>query len=321
MDIFFQILGHNMLPIFILISLGFLLSKKFNLDVMTLSKLNFYIFTPVFIFQNLYIKKIPLEMVKVFICAAVFMMVNYLAATMIARIRKYDISRTNAFKNSLMFYNSSNIGLPLITLVFSGAAFISNGKNPYLNTAVTAQIMVMVLQDMTVNTIGFFNGGSGNMHFKDSIKKVLSMPAIYVITLAFIFKMIPSYDFTKSLIWPAIIYIKDGLIPISLMTLGVQLSKTSINFKDKEVYLASVLRLVGGPIFIFCLINIFGFQGVIAETLMISSAVPTAVTTALIAVECNNSVDYSTQVVVSSTLFSSLSLVIVIFLARILFPV
>jgi len=321
MDIFFQILGHNMLPIFILISLGFLLSRKFNLDIMTLSKLNFYLFTPAFVFQNLYIKKIPPEMIKVFICVAVFMLINYLTGTIVAKIRKYDTSKANAFKNSLMFYNSSNIGLPLITLVFSGGAFISNGNNPYLNIAITAQIMVMVLQDITVNTVGFFNGGRETMHWKDSIKKVLNMPAIYIIILAFIFKMVPSYDLTKSLIWPAIIYIKDGLIPISLITLGVQLSKISINFKDKEVYLALALRLVGGPIFIFCLINIFGFQGVIAQTLMISSAVPTAVTTALIAVECNNSVDYSTQVVVNSTLFSSLSLVIVIFLARILFPI
>lgn len=321
MDIFFQIIEHNILPIFILIFLGFILSRKFNLDIMTLSKLNFYIFTPTFVFQNLYIKKIPLEMAKVFTCVAVFMMINYLTATLVAKIRRYDISKTNALKNALMFYNSGNIGLPLITLVFSGATFISNGINPYLNTAITVQIMVMVLQDITVNTIGFFNGGRENMKWKDSIKKVLSMPAIYIIILAFIFKMIPSYDFTKSLIWPAIIYIKDGLIPIALMTLGVQLSKTSINFKDKEVYLASIIRLVGGPIFIFFLINIFGFKGITAQALMISSAVPTAITTALIAVECNNSVDYSTQVVVNSTLFSSISLIIVIFLARILFPI
>jgi malate permease and related proteins len=321
MDIFIQILGHNILPIFILISLGLLLGRKFNLDIMTLSKFNFYIFTPTFAFQNLYIKKIPLEMVRVFICVAVFMLVNYLIAVIVAKIRKYGISKANAFKNSLMFYNSGNIGLPLITLVFSGSAFIINGNNPYLNTAITAQIMVMILQDITVNTIGFFNGGRSDLHFKESVKKVLNMPAIYIILLAFIFKLIPSYDLTKSLVWPAIIYIKDGLIPIALMTLGVQLSKTTINLKDKDVYLASALRLVGGPMFIFCLVNIFGFYGVIAQCLMISSAVPTAVTTALIAVECNNNVDYATQVVVSSTIFSSLSLIIVIFLARILFPV
>ena len=321
MDIFLQIFGHNIVPIFILIFLGFFLSKKFNLDIITLSKLNFYIFTPAFIFQNLYTKKIPLEMFKVFMCVAALMLINYLAATIVGKIRKYDTSKANAFKNSLMFYNSGNIGLPLITLVFSSAAFITNGNNPYLNIAVTVQVMVMVLQDVTVNTIGFFNGRSENMHIKDSIKKVLSMPAIYVITLAIIFKMIPSYDLSKTIIWPAIIYVKDGLIPIALMTLGVQLSKTSINFKDKEVYISSAMRLAGGPIFMFCLINIFGFQGVIAQVLMISSAVPTAVTTALVAVECNNSVDYSTQVVVSSTIFSSFSLIVVIFLARILFPV
>ncbi|MGK0467030.1 MAG: putative permease [Clostridium sp.] len=260
-------------------------------------------------------------MLKVFTCAVVFMLINYIAATIIAKIRKYDISKANAFKNSLMFYNSGNIGLPLITLVFSGADYITNGSNPYLNTAVTVQIMVLILQNIASNTIGFLNAGNGNIRFKDSMRKVLGMPGIYVIILAFIFKMIPTYDLSESVIWPAIMYIKDGLVPVALMTLGVQLSKTSLNFRDKEIYLASVMRLVGGPIFIYFLIIVFGFKGVVAQALMISSAVPTAVNTSLIAVECNNSVDYSTQIVVNSTLFSSLTLIVVILLSKILFPI
>lgn len=54
MPIFFNILTTNIIPIFILIFLGFILSKKFDLNLYTLGKLNFYIFAPVFIFFNLY---------------------------------------------------------------------------------------------------------------------------------------------------------------------------------------------------------------------------------------------------------------------------
>ncbi|MGK0467029.1 MAG: putative permease [Clostridium sp.] len=50
MDIIFRILGRNIFPVFLLIFVGFLLSKKFKLDIMTLSKLNFYIFVPAFFF-------------------------------------------------------------------------------------------------------------------------------------------------------------------------------------------------------------------------------------------------------------------------------
>ncbi|KOA20680.1 hypothetical protein CLHOM_08220 [Clostridium homopropionicum DSM 5847] len=42
----------------------------------------------------------------------------------LSKARRYDEGFKNAFANSLMFYNCSNIGVPLITLVFSSNPFI-----------------------------------------------------------------------------------------------------------------------------------------------------------------------------------------------------
>ena len=81
------------------------------------------------------------------------------------------------------------------------------------------------------------------------------------------------------------------------------------------------VRLIGGPIIAFFLIKVFGFTGMTAQALMISSSVPTAVNSALIAVEFDNYPDFASQAVMISTLFSAVSLVIVIYSARLLFPV
>ena len=43
-----------MIPIFILIGVGFILDRKFKLDLYTLSKLNFYILLPTFVFRAMY---------------------------------------------------------------------------------------------------------------------------------------------------------------------------------------------------------------------------------------------------------------------------
>ncbi len=43
------ILQSVLLPIFIMIVLGFILQKKFTLDLKTLAKLNIYVFVPGFI--------------------------------------------------------------------------------------------------------------------------------------------------------------------------------------------------------------------------------------------------------------------------------
>ena len=51
----FELVGHifmnSMVPILVLIGVGFILDRKFKLDLYTLSKLNFYILLPTFIFR------------------------------------------------------------------------------------------------------------------------------------------------------------------------------------------------------------------------------------------------------------------------------
>lgn len=320
LTIFFHILGHNIIPIFTLIVLGFILSKKFDIDIRSLSKLNFYLLVPAFIFVNLYTTTISLDMLKVLYCSVLLMISNDMIGRMIAKIRHYDVGMTNAFKNSIMFNNSGNIGLSLIILVFSSAPFVVDGKTPYLNEAITAQIIILVFQNITTNTLGFYNAGRASLKAKDSIKKVLSMPAIYAIPLAIILKSI-DFDFTATIIWPVLDYLRNAFVPMVLITLGVQLSKTKFDLRNIDVHISAFTRLIIGPILTTLFIYIVGFTGVVAQTLFIAYAVPTAVNTALIAVECDSCQDFASQAVMVSTLFSGVTLTLAIYIARVIFPV
>lgn len=320
MAILIHILGNNILPIFILIFLGFILSKKFDLNIHTLSKSNFYIFVPAFIVVNLYTTSLELSMLKVLVCVACLIAVNSIIGSIVARLRGYDKAMKNAFRNSIMFNNSGNIGLSLITLVFSSAPFIIDGNTPYLDIALSAQIMIMITQNITVNTIGFYNAASANTTFKACMRKIFSMPTVYAVPTAVIMKLLP-FDFTIVPGWPALVYLKNGLVPMALLTLGVQLSKTSFDFKNKEVYISVFTRLIVGPILAIIFIHIFGFKGVVAQTVMIAYSVPTAVNTALIAVECDSCQDFAAQAVMVSTLLSTFTLTFAIYAANILFPV
>jgi len=320
MEIILNILVNNILPIFVLIVLGYILSKKFDLNILTLTKLNFYLFVPAFTFSNLYTTNVPIEMMIVLLIVFLIMVVNLMLAMIVSKIRKYPVGMKNAFSNSIMFYNSGNIAIPLITLVFSSPPFVVNGETPYLSLALTVQIIVMLFQNITVNTIGFFNAGRAKFHWKESVLQIFTMPAIYAVPLAIVLKFIP-YDMTQVFLWPAIRYASNALIPVALITLGVQLAKTTFEFKNKEVYISNFIRLIGGPLIAVAFIYLFGLKGIMAQTLMISSAVPTAVNSALIAVEKDNHPDFASQVVMSSTLLCVISLIFVIYLARILFPI
>lgn len=320
MSIFLHILGNNIVPIFTLIALGFVISKKFDLSVFTLSKLNFYLFVPGFIFYNLYSTNLSMDMLKILLFCIVYLIANDLISRIISRIRKYDVAQKNAFKNSIMFNNTGNIGVSLITLIFGSAPFVIDGKTPYLNQALTVQIMILVFMNITMNTIGFYNAGRAKMNIKDSMHQIFTMPSIYAIPLALLLKYL-KVDITTTPLWPTLEYIKGGLVPIALITLGVQLSKTKFNFTDSNVNIAVFTRLIIGPVLAIILIHIFGFSGVIAQTALIAYSVPTAVNTALIAVECNNKQNFASQEVMVSTIYSAVTLTSAIYIARILFPI
>lgn len=320
MEIFLHILGNNIMPIFIIIIFGYVLSRKFDLSVHTLSKLTFYLFVPGFIFYNLYTTNLSFDMLKILLFCVIYLIVNDLITRIISKIRKYDVGMESAFKNSLMFNNTGNIGVSLVTLIFGSAPYIIDGKTPYLNEALTSQIMILVFMNVTMNTIGFYNAGRAKMNIKASIHQIFTMPSIYAIPLALLLKYF-NVDVTSTPIWPTLEYVKNGLVPIALISLGVQLSKTKFDFRNIDVNIAVFTRLIIGPVIALALIRILGFNGIIAQVLIISYSVPTAINTALIAVECNNNQDFASQEVMVSTILSGVTLTSVIYIARILFPV
>lgn len=318
MNIFLSIILNSIIPIFILILLGYITDKKFNLDMNTLTKINFYLFVPAFSFVNIYTTDISADLVRVIILNVALLTINFIFGAGLAGILKLPKKTGKAFENSLMFNNSGNIGVSLMTLVFSNAPFASDGMTPYLEAALSVQIMTLLVQNLTTNTFGFINSGGEGMTLKTGIVRVIKMPTLYAVICAITFKFMP-FDFTVTPVWTVLDFLRNGMVSVALITLGVQLSKTHIDLKMKLPYISAFCRLVGGPAAAFVLIKLFGFEGVTAQAVFIASATPTAVNTALLSAECKGDTDYAVQSVTVSTLFSAVTMTATVYLAYIIF--
>lgn len=317
MNIFLSIILNSIIPIFILILLGYIIDMKFKLDMNTLVKINFYLFVPAFSLVNIYTTDISIDLVRVIVLTVALLGINFILGTLLAKILKLPKKTGKAFENSVMFYNSGNIGVSLMTLVFSNPPFVIDGSAPYLEVALSVQIMTLLVQNLTTNTIGFINSGGDGMTLRTGIIRVLKMPTLYAIICAILFKFLP-FDFKITPVWSVLAYLRDGLVSVALITLGVQLSKTRINFATKIPYIAAFCRLIGGPAAAFILIKLFGFEGVMAQAIFIASSTPTAVNTALLSAECNGDTDFAVQTVTISTLFSAVTMTTVVYMAYIL---
>ena len=322
--VFLYVIEHTMLPLFTLVLIGFLVDRKFHIPVGPLSKFMFYLVIPCFIFTNIYTTEFPDNSLSIIACLAIFMVFGYIIANAVSSWRHYDAGMVESCRNALMFNNTGNLGVAMITLVFSHAPFVVDGKTPYLQEALIVQIIIFVVQSCALNTLGLYQAARGKLTVHDTLKVMFEMPMVYML-VAVIFCRTFSIDATQFYFWPVMTMASQALTPLAMFIIGVQLSQIKIEWLDKDVWLVSLIKF-----FIFPLLGIatiYGanaimpgtFTAVGAMVFLIYSAVPTAVNTAMFAVEFGNNPDYATQVVMNTTVLSALSMTLVIFIGHILF--
>ena len=111
------LIGHifmnSMIPIFMLIGVGFVLDKKFKLDLYTLSKLNFlYIIAHIRILGPCYEAKFTSSTLEIVFCALCVLILNSIISEIVGRIKGYDVAKIATLKNCVMFNNVGNMGWP-----------------------------------------------------------------------------------------------------------------------------------------------------------------------------------------------------------------
>ncbi|WP_115992923.1 AEC family transporter [Cohnella lupini] len=308
MDIFLHILWNNVLPLSVIISLGAFLHRIFNLDIKTLSKLNFYLFSPAIMFELLYETSISLQVFgQVMLFFVLFMLAQYVLLEVVVRMRRYDGGKRAAMRNSVLFYNSANYGIPINQLAFSGNAY-----------TLSVQILIMMLQSLIPNTYGIYSVNAHKANWREIRKVILSMPVIYVIPVAFLLHglRVPLPEFVNI----SVGYLSNAFIGTALFTLGVQLgSMTSIINRKLavDVGIASALRLLAGPLLAWGVVLVMGLDGLMASALIVSSAVPTSLSSVLLAVEFDNEKEFASQTVLISTVLSIVTVTAVIYLLRV----
>ncbi|MGO4537491.1 AEC family transporter [Paenibacillus sp. 2TAB19] len=310
MDIFIHILLTNVLPMGIMIGLGIIIQRAFSLDIKTLSKLNFYLFSPAIMFDLLYKTEISAKVIyQVLAFFVVFMAAQYIIVEAVVRARGYKPSMKSAMRNSVLFYNSANYGIPLNQLAFSGN-----------ERTLAIQVLIMMMQSLVPNTYGIYNVNAHKADMRAIMKTILSMPIIYIIPLAFLLRgfhvPIPGPIATP------IDYLSKAFIGTALITLGVQLGNMEWKISRSlaiDVSISGILRLVAGPLLAWLIVWTMGLikpmelDKLMAAALIVSSAVPTSLSSVLLAVEFDNEAEFASQSVFVSTLISMITVTVVIF--------
>lgn len=289
-------------PIFIMIGLGFLLRKKFELSVQTLTKVQMYILIPALLFESIYKSTINGDdMMVLFGFTVALFFVLVILSSVIAKLMGLSRAKEKAFVNSVSLRNQGNFGIPLIAL-----AFATQGSEE----ALSMHIIVLLTTNLLLNTFGLYNASAGSYTGREALKNILKLPMIYAIVIAIVVKIVGMQmpDFAMD----TMSIMGRAMVATALTTLGIQLASTKVNFKDITIYISNFMRLALSPFLAWLMVMVLGIEGMMAQVLIIGAAAPTAVNSVLMAIEFGGDDTYASETVFTSTLFSVVTVAIVV---------
>ncbi len=306
-------------PVMLLVGLGFAVQKRFGLDMPTLVRMNFYVTVPGMVYFAVVDSSLSgPDVLRVVGFTLGAMAVWALLTYVVARLRGVPVNLRRAMMMTSLFYNSGNVGLPVQELAFRNTAFGSSA-------AMGLQVVVLVTQNITSFTLGIVLAtGKFGGRWRENFTHIIKFPPLYALAAALLTvalrRMLGAQadDLTYYVqpFWDTVRYAKDGFIVIALVTLGAQLALVDRGDGQGPVATSVALRLLAGPVVGFILLTALGWTGPIAQVLLISTSMPTAVNCLLLCMEFDNHPAYVARTVFYSTLLSPITVTLTILLAQ-----
>jgi malate permease and related proteins len=291
---FVKVFINIVTPVFSLVFLGYFVGPRLNLDAKTLSRTAYYLLVPAFVFSIF--SKVNIDISKAGQMVAYTITTHILAALAglaIAKILRRSREMSAAFVMIASFGNVGNLGLSLIDFKLGASA----------QTAATVYFITILLVAFAI-CVGIANWAHGSG--LSAVLSVFKTPALLA--------MIPVlFFYGTGFEVPLFLSRTTGLlgkamIPMLLLTLGVQLSEVGSFRINLDVFIATSLRLIAAPLLAAGLFIFFSLSAIEIKSGILQSAMPVAVLVSIISIEYNIVPAFVTTTVLFSTIFSILTL-------------
>lgn len=285
-------------PVFILVVIGYFVGPRLKIDARSLSRTAYFVFIPAFVFNIISEAKIDSELALQMLS---FILVAQIAVALlgflVGKALRQSREITAAFVLIATFGNVGNFGLPLIVFRLGETA------RTFATVYFVATVFISFV--ICVGVASWARSGGVTAVFS-----VFKTPALIALIPALVFNItdveVPIFLSRLSGL------LGQAMIPVMLITLGVQMGeipKIKINF---NVFAASTVRLIGGPVLALLIVPYFGLEGLERSTGILQAAMPAAVLASIIALEYKLLPEFVTTTVLFSTLYSVLTLTVIL---------
>ncbi|HOT31343.1 MAG TPA: AEC family transporter [Petrotogaceae bacterium] len=286
---------YRIVPIFLIIFLGFALGKIFKtLDHKLLGKLTLYLFGTIIAFVNVNLN--PPSGQDFFNYLFAFLIIFVIFTIMIIvlkklRVYKYD---TGVAVNLVTHLNAGYLGYPIITVLY-GEEYIRIG------------VIYSITMTLIMSSIGIVML-SGDI--KNGLKNMVKLPLIHGFLAGWLLAAVGvNYQNLPFLVSYPIDMLNDAAITFILIYIGVTLSRVKLSPSNlKQTVLLTALKLLFLPVLGFLAVSIIPMEPMYRKIFLLETAMPTAMNMVVVTAELNKEPEVGSLVVFFTTAFSVLTI-------------
>ncbi len=300
---FYFILFAKLCALFSLVLLGFIARKFVEIDRQSIAKLIFYIIVPLVFFHA--ISKLKPEP-ELLILPIITASISAILASSIFYLSKNIVDDSTRAIFSFASANS-NVGYFLLPLVWE-----------LFDEKAAGIFIIMVLGNVIYeNTIGFFIAYQGHYTAKESMMKIVKLPALYGMLFGFLFSY-SNHLHVPELFNDTLINIRGAYVTLGMMMVGVGLADIkNLNIDFKFIGANFIVKFILWPLLALVFISvdkifIHAFDSVVYKMLILFSVAPLAANNIVISTVLNLHPDKVAASVVASTIFAVFYIPIVI---------
>lgn len=287
-------------PIFIIIGCGWVLGRYFDVEQAPLTTSSLYLFAPALVLSALL--KHPINSnhaLSVFLFMIAYMAAMLLLATLTCRIAAIDESSKPALTLTTAMMNIGNFGLPL-----SYFAFGEQGT--------PIAVLVFVLFNLPLGSLAIVIAQGKKAKLSTAIINSCKIPIFHAVVIAFIFNVF-HIELPLFLLRPLDL-IGQVAVPLMLVILGIQISRTQWVLPLRFMTAACTLRLVIAPVVAWVICHLLHIDGLYRDILILQTSTPSAVLPLLYALRFNTRPDLVASTIMVTTILSAASLTVLLYL-------
>ena len=299
-----SIILYQIVIMFILILLGFFLYKKKIFTRKGCNQLSNFVLMAVLpaVIFNAFQKELRPELVSGLLTAFAMAVISHIVFIALGMVfcgkRRGENSSVEIF--SVTYSNCAFLGIPLISAIYGTDGIF------YL----TAYIAVFNLLSWTHGVMIL----TDRVTLKSAVN-ALKVPAVIatIAGLVFFFLRIPLPDIVAK----PVEYVASLNTPLAMIISGITIARSNLKAAVKKggVYLTAALKLLVGPLIIMLLLKPFGADPVVADTILISAACPTAASAIMFSARYGKNSVYASEIFAVSTLLSAVTMPLIILIS------